>query len=519
VLPFVNECGIVTHMQIDHNKKTFAFILGREKELALSELKAVLVRFDFCFTIISVTGNFVFANIDNFGKEDAQKLIRILGGTIKIFQILTKNEKVKTKNYSEHSVLDLLIESLKAKEDHKVDFGISWYARNLPQNLLKFGLKIKKSLKKQGFSVRYVESKEPDLSSILSTKNDLDGGGIEVGIFQNIQHPTSDPAIGGGNIQHQASDLAIGKLLAVNNPYNWSERDFDKPAFDKHSGMVPPKLARMMVNLALGEEFKIQNLKFKINTKNLNSKLKIENCNDCVVVDPFCGSGNILMEAMMLGCDVVGSDISSKSVEDTKANLAWLTQNLKLKTKNYNSKLKTNIFQADATGTEYLEKLTAYCLPLTTERQLAVVTEPYLGEPKKYNPTLNAAKGEYGKVKILYIDFLKNIKDVIPAEAGIQKSKKLDSTSQDTGWNDNSTPLRQGPERQAIQPFNNLILCIVFPLVETAEGKRFSLYEECVDEIEKLGYTQMRSNLIYGRDYQVVKREIALLKLKNEFKI
>ena len=104
------------------------------------------------------------------------------------------------------------------------------------------------------------------------------------------------------------------------------------------------------------------------------------------------------------------------------------------------------------------------------------MTEPYLGQPKKFKPTLNAVRGEYSKVKPLYLDFLKNV-------SGIR--------------------------------YHVSCMGIVFPLVETVEGKQFSLFSECIDEIKEIGYTLMCEPFVYGRDYQVVKRQIAFFKQQD----
>lgn len=424
--------------------KTFAFILGREKELALAELRAVLKRFDFCFDILSIKGNIAFANIESFSKDDAIRAINILGGTTKIFKVLGD-----VGAELEKQIIDIILEN--KTTESKLNFGISWYDQ-INKHAFQFGLLVKKALKSKGLSVRYVESREAEISTILSTKNNLAGEGIEIGILGR----------------------QIGILLAVSNPYEWSKRDYDKPKADKRSGMLPPKLARMMVNLALSQskEYKIKDLELK------KISTSIGNCSDCIVIDPFCGSGNILMEAMMLECDVFGSDISEKAVKDTIANLDWLMQTSKCKMQN------AKIVLADATKDNLISLMKNSKFKVENYDCNAIVCEPYLGEPKKFKPSLNAAKGEYNKVKDIYIGFLKNI-------ASLYSSNEASSRPRTS---------------------NDIILCIVFPLVETVEGKRHSLFLESVDEIKKLGYTQIRS-FIYGRDYQVVKREIVLLKI------
>jgi len=42
----------------------------------------------------------------------------------------------------------------------------------------------------------------------------------------------------------------LGKTLVVQPFKDLSKRDFGRPARDDHSGMIPPKLAQMMINLA-----------------------------------------------------------------------------------------------------------------------------------------------------------------------------------------------------------------------------------------------------------------------------
>ena len=158
---------IVTLMEMtDNTKKTFAFVLGREKEIALFELKTVLSDFGFCFDIFSISDNVVFANIDDFSQDKAKLLISTLGGTTKCFEVTLQRKE----NLDEQIVG--LIDSNREKAG-KLNFGVSWFGKNKASNIFQFGLGIKKMLKAKGFSVRYVESKEPEISTLLSVKNFL----------------------------------------------------------------------------------------------------------------------------------------------------------------------------------------------------------------------------------------------------------------------------------------------------------------------------------------------------------
>jgi tRNA G10 N-methylase Trm11 len=395
---------------------TYAFVLGRERELCLAELKAVFLRFGFCFGDFSVADNVAFINITK-APINMVDLLAVLGGTIKIFKIIAPmDEKFK-------SVLETYIQT-NLKKDGKFNFALSSYSIKFDQRRLNsLGLEMKKNFKGK-ISSRFVENREgKEVSTILSLKSKLVEEGFEFGLFNE----------------------SIGVLVATTNPVEWSVRDYEKPAGDKYSGMLPPKLARIMINLALEK----------------NSRHEI------LVIDPFCGSGNILMESLMLGYNTFGADVSEKAVGDSQDNTSWL-----LERRGERGEEKLNIIQADATKFDFGQYLSA--ISSLSAANLAVVTEPYLGEPKKFMPTLSAARGEYAKVKDLYISFFANMADLKPYKP---------------------------------------VFCVVFPLVETTEGKRFSLYRDCVDEIKKIGYTEQQSPLIYGRDYQVVKREILLLTL------
>ncbi|HOX41542.1 MAG TPA: hypothetical protein PK263_05115 [bacterium] len=457
---------------------TYVFILGRETEIARAEIEAVLLLHGFEYSLINVTDNVLAIKCSSTAMDDGlngqqttdQKigqLASVLGGTIKIYRIVAE--------YSGEPLMTLkkLLREKTLESAGKFIFGLSSYtARFGKERVNKLGLQLKKEIAKE-HSVRFVAlQEEKELSSIQSLKNGLDSKGLEIGIFNN----------------------AIGELIGLSNPEEWSKRDYGKPAGDKYSGMVPPKLARMLINITLGLRARIINDQLSISNHFKNSQINQlnENCkiaprrgpfgknckfHDCVVVEPFCGSGNILMEALMLGCDVVGSDVSAKAVEDTKTNLKWLKANSSSLIADQKKQLAISnkplaIFQADATSSQLIEN---WKLKIGNYNHVVVVTEPYLGKPKKFKSSYGAIRAEYKIVRELYIKFLKNL---------ILGTRYLELCT----------------------------ICVVFPLVETFDQGQFSLYRDSVDEIRDLGYTEVRPPLIYGRDYQVVKRQIVFLK-------
>jgi tRNA G10 N-methylase Trm11 len=108
----------------------------------------------------------------------------------------------------------------------------------------------------------------------------------------------------------------IGTTIAVHNPFEFQKRDIDKPIQRKIFG-ISPRIAKIMVNL----------------TK----------CNaGKVFLDPFCGVGNILLEALLAKAEVIGLDINRWCADSAKRNLDWLSEEYELRGARY------SVIQGDA---------------------------------------------------------------------------------------------------------------------------------------------------------------------------
>jgi hypothetical protein len=125
----------------------------------------------------------------------------------------------------------------------------------------------------------------------------------------------------------------VWQTLWVHDYQHWIKKDRHLPFANAKAGILPPKIARSMVNL----------LPFEPAGK--------------LLVDPFCGSGRLLVEASELGYRVGGSDILAEQVRETKANLDFLEIEAKL------------------------EVLDATHLSDLFHEVDAIVTEPFLGKP------------------------------------------------------------------------------------------------------------------------------------------
>ena len=85
--------------------------------------------------------------------------------------------------------------------------------------------------------------------------------------------------------------------------------------------------------------------------------LPIDDPEGKTLVDPFCGSGRILVEAAEMGYKVIGTDISNDQIADTQENLNFLG-------------VDGQVLLHDATH-----------LSEVVSQADAIVTEPFLGKP------------------------------------------------------------------------------------------------------------------------------------------
>ncbi|MFA5828158.1 MAG: hypothetical protein WC841_02195 [Candidatus Shapirobacteria bacterium] len=170
--------------------------------------------------------------------------------------------------------------------------------------------------------------------------------------------------------------IYVGKTIAIQDYKSYSFRDYERPARDSRSGMTPPKLAKMMVNLA-------------------------RKTTDQPLLDPFCGSGTYLMEMLLLGFNhITGSDIDPVAVENSKTNTEWVLKNYP----QIDKSSEVGIFQSDA------KKISQKIAKKSID---AVITEPYLGSPKaiRFNPL--QISQEIKKLELLYLESFKEFSSIL----------------------------------------------------------------------------------------------------------
>lgn len=294
----------------------YYFILGNNPALSLAELVSVLK--PTAQTLLAPD----FLLLELSQEIDPPKLINRLGGVIKIGQIKEELNLTEFKSQALSTCFKLALDKKKQVTSGKFNFGFSNYSLNLNvENNL--GLELKNEFKKKEISSRLVTSREKKLSSVVITQNKLIRKGIEI-VFA-----ISDKSV------------LIGETLAVQPFKSLSYRDYSRPARDDKSGMLPPKLAQIMLNLAeIG-------------------------ANDDIIFDPFCGSGTVITEAMLMNYNcLIASDKSPKAIGDTRQNIEWIKDKYEIKDVRVKFLVKSSLD---------LSKF------VKSESVAAIVTEPYLG--------------------------------------------------------------------------------------------------------------------------------------------
>jgi tRNA G10 N-methylase Trm11 len=300
----------------------YFFVLGSNPTLSIAELAAVFGNRNYDL----LPNNILTVEIE----EDLQvkKLIYHLGGTIKIGKVIGELDNLNTQK-----ILEIIKANIPDEYEGKYKFGFSNYSHK-KTNLKVLGMETKKLLSEKDISCRWVTSREAVLSSVVVEQNKLADKGIEIVIAGREK-------------------IIIGQTLAVQPFKDLSFRDYGRPARDDMSGMLPPKLAQIMINLASPSPSQGEGWG------------EVRGAKDITILDPFCGSGTILTEAMLMDfTNLIGSDVSEKAVEDTEKNIAWIIKNYELRIKNYELLNKDVLVISKFVKADSID---------------AIITEPYLG--------------------------------------------------------------------------------------------------------------------------------------------
>lgn len=312
----------------------YVSILGRQPELSLAELEAIYGP----QAVTKLNNSAAFLDAESVELDN-------LGGQLKIGRII--NNEVSS---DEESLMSACLAAL-PRSEQKIILGLSWYGANISaKKAFAFSLELKKRAKRQGHKMRIVPNKQLQLSAAQVLHNKLtESGNLELLLIAHKEN------------------YVLAKTDQSQDIESYTARDFERPARDARVGMLPPKLAQIMLNLATAQRTEI------------------------TVLDCFCGTGVLLQEALLMGYSVCGSDLEQRMVDMTQTNLDWLSQQDQVK------KREWRLSVGDA------RKLQWQC------DFNVVVSEIYLGPPLSNEPASKVLDKIIEEIDELLVSTLKNI--------------------------------------------------------------------------------------------------------------
>lgn len=389
------------------------FILGRQPAIGAAELESLLG----AEHVRPVGAQSMASDI----APDQIDFARI-GSSIRMAKVLHKLDAVQWPVVARY-LADALPQYLDyLPTEGKLKLGLSVFGLPVTaQQLFRTGLELKKICKHAGRSVRLVPNTDPALSSAAVLHNQLTGElGLELLVIKD------------------GAQAWLAQTVAVQDITAYARRDQGRPKRDARVGMLPPKLAQTIVNLAAGP---------------LAAK------EDNVVLDPFCGTGVILQESLLMGYGAYGSDLELRMIDYTRENLEWLSTHGRDGT--------PQLEAGDATTHQWGHPFSV------------VASETYLGRPLSSWPGADTLHDIIGTCNVIIEKFLANI---------------------------------------ANQTQPGTRFCLAIPAWRGPNGQLHRL--PLLDHLEKLGYNRTRfehakdTDLVYFRPEQLVARELLVITRK-----
>lgn len=364
-----------------------------------------------------------------------------LGGSVKFCKMLTTLDTVHWRDI-EKFLVQVSPGHSQTMPEGKMLLGLSIIGFDIGLKQLEAtGLTLKKAIRKTGRSVRLVPNKSPELNAAQVIHNNLAGpNGWELVLIKD------------------GAKTIVTQTVKVQDIESYTLRDRGRPKRDAKVGMLPPKLAQIIINLSVGRlsEETLSNI-CDIPADQEIPRVRLEK----TVLDPFCGTGVVLQEAALMGYDVYGSDLEKRMVEYSEQNMGWLSERYRL------APVCCRLEPGDATDHTWKTPVDF------------IASETYLGRPFTSQPSGETLAQTVADCNLIIKKFLHNV-------------------------------------HGQIKPGTRL--CLALPAWQTKPGQFRHL--PLIDQMGDLGYNRVSfehvrdEQLLYYREGQIVARQLIVITRK-----
>jgi len=326
-------------------KLRFFFILGRNPELSRAEILAYLQARNRTHKEILFNENILIIETDDDEKFNIQEF----GGTVHFGKITFEGNQQELKKY---------LNKTEIIPSDKFSYGM--FGNESPETLKEiFKKRKKKATQKHGKNqIKFQDGKKQEFPK-------ADFYILFHSTSPNTYHLTPNPS--------SSARVYLGIATQTYNNEEVKKRDMQKPV-RRESLAISPRLSKILINLSGAKPHTL-------------------------MLDPFCGIGGILQEALIKKINVYGIDKDKQATIDAEQNLKWLIKQYKI-----NSTYK--IENKDARNSPDLQFF-------------AIATETPLGKTLRKKPNDNEAKQIIQNFEAYIIPILKKLKKVKKPSAKI----------------------------------------------------------------------------------------------------
>lgn len=337
----------------------YVFVLGRNPLLSAAEIFSRFEREGAGILSYEMKRNGMIVDAEK--AVDIFLIMKELGGTIAAGKVLFSGS-------AEEVFKKISSEAIYAGREIKMTYSLINFAdAGIERRVLEA---MKENFKKEGLKARF--------KGVGGTIK-MQGGSIASGSPSKIMLRDMNYFVFDGN-----SGISFGILESCADAKESEKRDIGKPE-RREELAISPRLAKILINLSGAKK-------------------------GGIVLDPFCGIGVILQEALLMGINAVGVEIDASAAKNAKKNIEWLK-------KNYSVSAECEVINADSRKARLRKNIDG------------IATEPALGKLLKRVPSREEAQEMAKGFESLIAKVLENVKKYLKKGGKIAFTSPLIKTN------------------------------------------------------------------------------------------